>query len=64
MEILIEKTKKCIKKKFKGKLSKLLKVLDINPGTVVVTRNNTLITTEDALSDKDKIKIMSVVSGG
>jgi len=64
MEILIEKTKKSIKKVFKGKVCRLLKELNINPETVVVVRNNTLITSEDVLSDKDKIKILSVVSGG
>ncbi len=42
----------------------LLKKLDINPVTVIVSRNNELILEDERLNDKDEIKILSVVSGG
>jgi len=64
MNVLIEKTGKCIKIKFKGDVGLLLSRLKINPETVIVIRNNELVTEKDALNDKDKIKIMSVISGG
>ncbi|MBU0757959.1 MAG: MoaD/ThiS family protein [Nanoarchaeota archaeon] len=51
-------------RQFKGKVMNLLKELGINPETVVVTKDNELITEEDILDDSDEIRILSVVSGG
>lgn len=42
----------------------LLKKLNINPITVIITRSNELILEDDKLNDNDKIKILSVISGG
>ena len=42
----------------------LLKKLNINPDTVIVSRNNELILEEEKLNDNDEIKILSVISGG
>ena len=42
----------------------LLKKLNINPVTVIVSRNNELILEEEKLNDNDEIKILSVISGG
>jgi len=42
----------------------LLKKLNINPVTVIVSRNNELILEDEKLNDNDKIKILSVISGG
>ncbi|MBI2652347.1 MoaD/ThiS family protein [Candidatus Woesearchaeota archaeon] len=42
----------------------LLKKLDINSVTVIVSRNNELILEDEKLSDNDEIKILSVISGG
>jgi sulfur carrier protein len=64
MEILIEKTGKLIKLRFEGKVSLLLSKLKINPETVIVVKNDELITEDDSLLDKDKIKLVSVISGG
>ena len=64
MEVLIEKTGKKTKIRFKGKVCALLSKLKINPETVIVVRNGELITEEVELLDKDRIKIMSVISGG
>jgi sulfur carrier protein ThiS len=64
MEILIEKTRKIVRLKFEGKVSSLLSKLKINPETVLVVREKELMTEEDYLQDKDKIRIMSVISGG
>jgi len=46
------------------KVKDILKKLDINPTTVIVARNNELITEDEILSEKDKIKILPVISGG
>ena len=45
-------------------VSDLLKKLDINPVTVIVSRSNELILEDEKLNDKDDIRILSVISGG
>ena len=42
----------------------LLARLNINPVTVIVSKNNELILEDEKLNDKDDIKIISVISGG
>ena len=42
----------------------LLKKLDINPVTVIVSRNNELILEDEKLNDNDELRILSVISGG
>ena len=42
----------------------LLKKMNINPVTVIVSKNNNIILEDEKLNDKDDIKIISVISGG
>lgn len=42
----------------------LLKKLNINPVTVIVSRNNELILEDERLNNNDEIKVLSVISGG
>ena len=42
----------------------LLNELKINPVTVIVSRDNELILEDEKLNDNDKIKVLSVISGG
>ena len=42
----------------------LLKKLNINPVTVIVSRNNELVLEDEKLNNEDEIKILSVISGG
>jgi sulfur carrier protein ThiS len=42
----------------------LLKDLGVLPGTVMVIRNDELITDEDLVGGEDSIEIRSVISGG
>ena len=42
----------------------LLKKLNINPVTVIVSRNNELILEDEKLNNNDEIKVLSVISGG
>ena len=64
MEVFIERENARKKLKFSGKVSKLLKQLNLNPAAVLVAKNNSLVTEDDFLSDKDEVKILSVISGG
>jgi sulfur carrier protein ThiS len=45
-------------------IKSLLEHLKINPVEVIVTKNNEVCIDEEKISQKDKIKIISVVSGG
>lgn len=45
-------------------VSDLLKNLNLNPVTVIVSKNNDLVTENEKLKNNDKIKIIPVISGG
>lgn len=45
-------------------IKSLLENLKINPETVLIVKNNELTTTNSKLNPKDKIKLLSVISGG
>ncbi|MEM4397262.1 MAG: MoaD/ThiS family protein [Candidatus Woesearchaeota archaeon] len=64
MEIYLERENKTLEVVFKGKVKDLLKKLKFNSEEVLVVRNEELLTEGDILKNSDKIKIMSVVSGG
>ena len=64
MNIFIERENKKLTKKFKGTAQDLLKDLKINPETVLIVKNNEVVTEDESLNDKDTIKILSVISGG
>ena len=46
------------------RVQELLKDLDLLPGTVMVIRNDELITEEDVVGADEAIEIRSVISGG
>jgi len=42
----------------------LLANMKINPVTVIVSRDNNIITEDEKVNDNDKIRLISVISGG
>ena len=42
----------------------LLTKMEINPVTVIVSKDDNIITEDEKLKDKDNIKLISVISGG
>ncbi len=42
----------------------LLTKLNVNPTTIIVTKNNELVTEDEKINDKDDIRLISVISGG
>ena len=67
MNIIIvdERTNKTKTVAFNGKTVKdVLQTLKINQETVLVVRNNEVLTSNENLNDKDKIELLSVISGG
>lgn len=64
MEVFTERNKEKKQIKFNGTAKALLEKLKINPEEVLVTKNQKIITLDTKLEDKDKVKILSVISGG
>lgn len=63
MKVFIEKEDKT--KEIKAKTVKeILARLKINPETVLIVVNNEIVTEDKKLSNKDKVRLLSVVSGG
>ena len=58
-----DNTTKSIKTKAKTVIE-LLRELKINPETILITRNNEVITEDEKISEDDKLEILSVISGG
>ncbi|MBS3103897.1 MoaD/ThiS family protein [Candidatus Woesearchaeota archaeon] len=53
-----------MKIEFTGDVKGLLEKLKINPETVIVVRDDELLTDDVVLKNNDKIKVLSVISGG
>lgn len=64
MEIFQEKENKTSTIKFTGKAKELLKRLKLNEEEFLVLKNEELVSLEEPLNDSDKIKIISIISGG
>ena len=64
--MFVDRENKNLKLELDGRssVSDMLKKLNINPVTVIVSRSNELLLEDEKLNDKDEIKILSVISGG
>ena len=63
MKVFIEKDNKTTDVKAKT-IKEVLDKLKINPITVLTVVNDELVTEDKKLSDKDEVKILTVISGG
>lgn len=59
-----EKKEKTIELTNNSSVKDLLAKMKINPVVVIASRDNNIITEDEKLEDKDKIRIISVISGG
>ena len=67
MNITVFRERENIIKKvsLKGRTVKdLLQQLNLNTEAVIVVKNNEVITEDEILKDKDKLELLSVISGG
>ena len=64
MKVIEEKTGKARTLSYTGRVTGLLDRLKINPETVLVVRDGTLLTKDAVLKEKDTVTVLSVVSGG
>lgn len=63
MKVFIERTNEY--KEGEGKTVKeLLYNLKVNPTTIIVTKNNELVTEDAEINKNDEIRLLSVISGG
>jgi len=63
LRVFIERENKNINVEARD-IKDLMKKLKLNPETVLISRNNELITDDIDLEDNDEIKFLSVISGG
>ena len=59
-----EKKEKDIELDENPSVKDLLAKMNINPVTVIVSKDDNIILENENLKDKDKIRIISVISGG
>ena len=59
-----ENREKTIELNDNATIKDLLKKMEINPITVIASKNNDVVLEDEKLKDKDSIKIISVISGG
>ena len=59
-----EKKEKDIELDENSSIKDLLAKMNINPVTVIVSKEDNIILEDENLQDKDKIKLISVISGG
>lgn len=64
MKVFIERQKKNLNLKFSGMVCELLEEIKVNPETVLVVRNDELLTSDMKINNSDEIKLLSVISGG
>jgi len=64
MEVFIEKESKVMHVDFKGSVKGLLDRIKVNPAEVLVVVNGELATDNDDVNENDKVKVLSVISGG
>ena len=64
MQIYLEHEDETISMDYEGTILDLLKKLKINKNVVVVDVNGKIAEHEDTITNKDKIKILDVVTGG
>ena len=64
MKVFIENGKITKELEFSGTVKELLKKIEINEHTVIVTNNKKVLQSDDKVNNKDRISIRDVVIGG
>ncbi len=65
IKVFIQRQAKKLDVELDGKTAgDLLQKINVNPTSVVVTRNKEIITEDTILKENDSIELLSVISGG
>ena len=59
-----ENKEKTIELDINSSVKDLLTKMNVNPVTVIVSRDDNIITEDEKVNDSDKIRLISVISGG
>ena len=59
-----ENKEKIIELDINSSVKDLLTKMNVNPVTVIVSRDDNIITEDEKVNDSDKIRLISVISGG
>ena len=59
-----ENKEKTIELDINSSVKDLLAKMNVNPVTVIVSRDDNIITEDEKVNDSDKIRLISVISGG
>lgn len=63
MKVYIERTDE-YKEVKTSSIKEIMLKLNINPTTIVIVKNNELVTEDSKITEKDDLKFLSVISGG
>ncbi|MFW6024943.1 MAG: MoaD/ThiS family protein [Candidatus Woesearchaeota archaeon] len=64
VKIYIEREDERKEFEFEGKVSNLLKKLNIKQEEVIIIKDNEIITSDREIKNEDSLKLLSVLSGG
>lgn len=64
MKVFVERRNETKELDFKGSVKDLLGELGLNPETVIVVRDDILLTSDVKVGGSDVVKVLSVLSGG
>lgn len=66
IQVKIQRPEKIMKVEIpsKSNVKDLLKKININSTTIIVTRNKEVLDEDTMLNNKDKLELLSVISGG
>ncbi len=64
MKLFFEKNKEIKEIEFQGRLSELIKKLNLTPNSVVIMRGNEILTEDQFVTNDDELRIFVIVSEG
>lgn len=64
MKLFFEKNKEIKEIDFQGRLSELIKKLNLTPNSVVIMRRNEILTEDQFVTNDDELRIFVIVSEG
>jgi|YelNatPaOPRAMG01_1025707.scaffolds.fasta_scaffold19274_5 sulfur carrier protein len=64
MKIILRRENEIKEIKGNYKVNEILKILNINPETVIVVKGDEIVTPDKLIKDDEEIEIIPVISGG
>lgn len=64
MKIILRREKEIKEIKGEYKVSEILKILNLNPETVIIVKGEEILTPDKIVKDDEEIEIIPVISGG